>query len=395
MRKTINSLIGLLTIILIFLSITGCEKMPEQNWNEELQNTVWTNGEYTLKSSLQTNGDTTNAFLGINGIWAVVNAQGVVVTGVNFTFGDGGSATGGQVMHAYQAIGSYTLTVYIPGGPTKTSIVLVLPFGNPVTTSVVKQIYHNYSNGTCYDTIGLMVEYISGYQAPGWYFASGDFNSWPTPPNSLALATTRIIDGKTYALWAVTHTPGLEKMNFGKNFTGGGFAWNYSPSDPYWHVTTGGGELWIYFTATGISPTPGGPPATPGEWGDPLTNWFFRGTVTSYGTTTAITTLYVNKEKIINPQSPQLYYKLNNNSWLSTPLVDNGTYYSAQVVNIVYGSLVYFYALAQSGVTTSKVAAGSVMYNTVYECCIIQINEGILPSKAVEPGVYMVYKNSE
>lgn len=212
--KRVNYLIGFLSIVLVLLSTTGCEKMPEPNWNNELQYSVWTDGTYTLKSNLQTNGDTTSAFQGINGIWAVVNSQGVVVNGVNFTFGDGGSATGGQVMHAYQNVGSYTLTVYIPGGPTKTSFILVLPFGNPATTSVVKQIYHSYSNGTCYDTIGLMVEYISGYQAPGWYFVSGDFNSWPTPPAALALTTTRIIDGKTYAIWAIAHTPSLEKNEF-------------------------------------------------------------------------------------------------------------------------------------------------------------------------------------
>lgn len=384
---------NILTVLVFIIGVifAACEKMPEPNWGDETTelNTVWTNGTYSLESSLKSVNDTLIGYQGVNAIWAVVNASGTVINGVNFSFGSGGVATGGQVMHAYTATGVYLFTFTIPGIGPESFMVKVLPFGGTTTASVIKQIYHSYSNNLCHDTIGLMVEMTSGWQAPGWYFVSGDFNSWPSPPNALALNQTRIIEGKTYALWVIDHAPGLEKMNFGKNFTGGGYAWNFSPNDLYWHANPSGGELWIYFTPNGISPTPGGA-AYPGDWGDTTNTWTFRGSVSSYGTSGATTVLYVNKDKIANPSNPQMVYKLNNNSWVSVPLTDNGNYYSVTISGISYTSLVYFYALGQSGNTSSKVATGSIMYSSTYECCIVQINQGFLKSGIGDEGIYQV-----
>ena len=385
MKRGISTLIGFLTIIFVLLSTTGCEKMPDKDWTEA-KNDLWTVDGYTLKSSLISVNDTIIGYETVNAIFAVLNGSGVVVPGVNFVFGDGASVIGGEVIHAYQNEGIYVLTVYIPNGPSKSMTVNILHFGTNVTQNVIRQIYHSYSGGLCYDTLGLMVEHISGYSAPGWYFASGDFNSWPTPPNAFALTTTRVIEGKTYAIWPITHAPGLEKMNFGKNFTGGGFAWNYSPNDPYWHTTNSGGELWIYFTSTGISPTPGNNPL-PGDWGDEdASNWIFRGTC-FYQTTSVTTAFYINKTKVPNPSNPKFHYKLNNNSWLQLSLTDNGNYYSVQVPGISYGSLIYYYVLADSGNPTSRVALGSMMYNATQDCCIVQIQDGITLKKTTEAGL--------
>ncbi len=110
---------------------------------------------------------------------------------------------------------------------------------------VVINIYH----GLFSDTVGLAISHINYHESQGTYFVSGDFNSWAEQP----LEKIRVINGRTYLLWAVNnHAVGLEKFGFGKKLLDGSESWNYSPESLFWHDNL----LWGYFTSTGISYLP-------------------------------------------------------------------------------------------------------------------------------------------
>ncbi len=379
--KTMNNLvkgsvIRTLTVIFFMAAVMACQKMEKWEPTKPSATNGWDKNGYHLNVNLQISADTSIAYKLVNFTISVTDANHNVIPGVNFIFGDNTSTIGGEVMHAYQATGLYPLTAIVPGGTTFNEFMRVLPFGQYNGDLVVRQIYHNYSGGICYDTIGLNVEYIAGYLSPGIYGLVGDFNGWPNPINAFALTQTRTIEGHLYALWPIQHALGLEKCLHLKNFTGGGYAYAYAPNSNYWHTTTGNnGELWIYFTANGISPTPGGSNPYPGAWGDTdPTNWIFRGDCT-YDNTTANVTFYVNKAAVSNPVSPQFYYSLNGGLvWNHSALTETTDYYSYEVSNVGYETLVYFYVLAQTGTPTSKVAGG-VMYNSTTDCCLIQIKK--------------------
>ncbi len=375
----LNIRTGLMNIslagIFICMFLAACQK----DWPEPFTkpSNPWTKDGYTLKSSLNTDDDTLTGYIGVAATFGVVDGDGNPVANVTFIFGDGSSLTGEQVIHSYLLTGVFSLAAVIPGGPTLAGWIRILPFGETDSTEVVISIYHDYDGNLCHDTIGLMVEHISGYLDPGQYFVSGDFNGWPAPINALILSA-RVIGGHTYAVWAIEHALGVEKFNFGKNFDAGGSAWNYSPNSVYWHETTPpNGDLWVYFNVSGIAPTEQNS-TFPGLWGDEDSEtWIYRGDC-QYGQTTAAVNIYANKDSfLLEPDNPQFYYSLDGGgSWDNYPLSDQGNYYWHQIDGVTYGTVIYFYCLAQAGNSYSKVLGG-VMYNPSTDCELVQINKPI------------------
>lgn len=371
--KTITRIIWTIAA-LMFVILTACQKEWER---PSTTDSGWTQQGLTLvveTKDFQVTVDTGYQYLGVNGTYYLIDNDGNVVDDVTFNFGDGTTITGSQVIHAYSNLGLYPLTVTAPGGNTFNEFIRILPFGD-TESDVIILISHYFSNGLCHDTLGLNVEFISGYLTTGNYFVTGDFNDWADPLYALILYETTIINGHVYAKWAVDHELGLEKFNFGKNFTGGGSAWNYSPNDPYWHPTDPpNGELWVYFTVNGISVTPS-PVTMPGLWGDSdPTTWTYRGECGDFQDSNVDVTLYVN-ETAGDPNSPQIYYSLNGGvSWTDDNWSDQGDYYQHTIANVPYGTVIYFYSLFTANDPDSKVAEG-VMYNSSTDCCLIQINE--------------------
>lgn len=369
--KTIAKLLWAI-VALMFIVLTACQK----EWTRpDSTDSGWTQQGLTLvveTKDFKVTVDTGYQYLGVNGTYSLIDNDGNVVEGVVFDFGDGTVITGSQVIHAYGNLGLYSLTVTAPGGNTFNKFIRVLPFGD-TESDVILLISHYYSAGLCHDTLGLNVAYIANHSQTGTHFVSGDFNDWAF----LSLYGACVINGITYVKWPIEHALGLEKFNFGKNFTGGGSAWNYSPNDPYWHITDPpNGELWVYFTVNGISVTPN-PVTLPGLWGDsdPIT-WVYRGECADFEDSNVDVTLYVN-ETAGDPDSPQIYYSLNGGvSWTDDYWTDQGDYYSHVIVNVPYGTVIYFYSLFDAGNPNSRVASG-IMYNSYTDCCLIQINESL------------------
>lgn len=388
MKKLINFLTGkekctglsgrsLWTITLISLalimSFTSCRKeWPELTPTTDTGTTTWSNGEYSLKSSAASISDTLIVYQNVQSTFAVVDASNTVVGNVSFTFGDGGATTGSTVSHSYAGLGKYTLSAVV-NGVTISGPVKVVIFGEPISDECVISVYHSMVNGSAVDTVGLAISNINKNASQGSYFITGDFNSWPAPAAASVLTKIRTINGKKYLLWPISHALGVEKFNYGKIFTDGTNSWNYSPKSLYWHANTGGGELWIYFTSTGVSNLPEGS-NLPGTFGDAsISDWVIRQSLT-YGASSATLVTFVHKTKVTAPSNPQIVYKIGDNgTWTSKALTD-GTNYSVSLDNIPYGSIVYYYILAKSSDISTKIASGTSGYNADASACLLLIN---------------------
>jgi len=367
-RKT-----NLFTVSLLFcltLAFISCsEEWPGLTEALPGDGTAWANGGYHLKSTAAAVGDTLILYQGVASTFAV-EFQGVIVNGVDFDFGDGDATTGSTVSHTYTATGKYLLKAIMPDGTIISGPIKVVLFGEPIADECIISIYHTMTGGQSLDTIGLLTTNVDKAESQGSWFITGDFNSWATPDKALKLTKTRIVNGKTYLLWGISHPIGLEKFNYGKMVTGESTYWNFSPKSIYWNVS----ELWIYFTNLGISHLPEGSNLV-GTFGDnDPDNWIIRHSLT-YGAEKATLTTFVHKTKITSPNNPQLVYKIGaNGTWTSKTLTD-GTNYSAVVDNIPYGSIVYYYVLAKAGDISTKIAAGTNGYNADASACLLQIND--------------------
>ena len=371
--------------IMLLTSLASCdrEEWPEitnPGTDPDGSNTAWTNGEYRLKSEAANISDTLVIYQNVASTFAVLNSSNVVMANVSFNFGDGNATTGSTVSHSYAGTGVYTLSAtFVAANGNTTTIkgpVKVVIYGEPIADEVVISIYHSMDGASnVKDTVGLAISNIDKVASQGSWFITGDFNGWLTPAKSTISLKTRIVNGKKYLLWPVAHALGLEKFSYGKFFLDSTSRWNYSPKSLYWHAnSSGGGELWIYFTTTGISQLPEGS-NLPGTFGDNSpTDWIIRQSLT-YGSASATLNTFVHKTKVSNPSNPQLVYKIGENgTWTSKALTD-GTNYSASIDNIPYGTIVYYYILAKANDIKTKIAFGTSGYNADASACLLMIND--------------------
>lgn len=387
MRKLINfstiskrsslAMFALASCVLI-LSFTSCRKeWPELgNQPDEGSTTPWSSGQYRLKSSAGAISDTLVVYQGIAATFTVLDASNQVVGGVDFNFGDGNVLTGSTVSHIYSFAGRYTLTAIV-NGTTISGPVKVIIFGEPVADEVVINVYHAMVGGMSQDTIGLAISNIAKAWSDGSFFITGDFNSWLSPQAaSITNAKLRIIHGRRYLLWGTTHALGVEKFGYGKALTDGSSSWNYSTKSTFWHTNSTGGNLWIYYTSTGISYAPEGS-TLPGTFGDVSTiDWTLRYGI-AYGASSSALTIFVNKSKIVNANAPEVKYKFGvTGTDVTKPLVDGGgSYYTVVVDSIPYGTILCYNLYARTGEIATKIITTNGGYNDATSSYALQIND--------------------
>lgn len=360
-------------IILLIALLCSCEK--NRDWPELTGTTpdnspsVWSHDGISLKSTAAMVGDTMIVYQNVQSTFSVVGSDNKVIENVEFTYGDGESATGSTVSHAYAVVGKYTISAKINSvtiaGPIK-----VIPFGEPITDECIISLYHKVVGGQAQDTLGLAIANVFKSESQGTWFITGNFNAWV----KTTITKTKVIDGKTYLVWGITRPFGQEKFSYGKDLIDGTTSWVFAPNSLYWLPdSSGGGVLAPYFTSNGISKFPE-TSNLPGNFGDSdATNWMFRHSLT-YGSSKATLTTFIHKAKVVNPSSPQIVYKVGSNGSWTTKALTDGTNYSVDVDNISYGNVFYYYILAKAGDISTKIAVGSIEYNTAASCCLLLIN---------------------
>lgn len=375
----------MLVIVLAMAVTTSCQKdWPELTPTDA--GNVWEKEGYKLfygtsPNALLAPGDENiTGIVNIAQLFMVMGPDGQSTPNVNFVFGDGSSVIGEQIIHKYTAVGDYTLTVYVPDGPTLSGTIEISA-PTQLKGDIIKLAASTLNNGSWTYTIGLPVNYIYSYNnTDGWCWVEGTTAGWPANPvDAYVLSQIEQENGVDYLVYQFTKTAnGYEELIWGQ-ISNGVAHWAYDTTSVYFHPTNTGGTFHLYLKDGEIY-TEEPAVVLPGTFGDTGDAWLVRGSaVNDTASHSYSINLYLNDSAIVAPTAPELQWKLSTDSaWTTVALIPGTEYYSATIDSVGYENLIVFNFLATGGNPASTVnCQSSLFYSTTVNALALQLHAGM------------------
>ncbi len=248
--------------------------------------------QYTLKvaNAVMANdtiyGSTANPIL-----FFVVNKSDSIVS-IQIDYGDGGTASGTELIHQYKSDGIYQLSVLVVS--TNTSIKRIVKIGSPsvATSKTIIQLSGNTIGDSASINLLCLKSKIFNYKSKGSYYLKGDMSHW----NAINPVDTNFVYNGVAYLQFNFKVKNDVWISFGYYKTiSGTEQWSYDPANEYWDTTKG---LYKFYVANSKIYSNQLSSTIPGSCGDVATSASgpcFRLSYETNGTNPDSLVIYANK----------------------------------------------------------------------------------------------------